>query len=79
MKQVGVTVGYFVLVLALCISFLDYGALPFLIVIPLSILVPALIAGLRAERSDATLWLALSVCGIVAPFSLIVGLALGGV
>jgi hypothetical protein len=79
MKQLGVAVGYFALVLTLCIASLNYGALPFLIVIPLSIFVPALIAGLRAGRSDARLWLALSACGVVAPFSLAVGLAFAGV
>jgi hypothetical protein len=79
MKQLGVAVGYFALVLTLCIASLNYGALPFLVVVPLSILVPALIAGLRAGRSDAHLWLALSTCGIMAPISLAVGLALGGV
>jgi hypothetical protein len=79
MKQVGLTVGYFALVLTLCVAALDHGALRFLIVIPLAILVPALIAGLRAGRSDARLWLALSVCGVIAPFTFATLLALGGV
>ena len=79
MKQLGVMAGYFVLVLTLCIAALDYGALLFLIVVPGAILVPALMAGLRAGRSDSRLWLALSVCGIVAPFTLAVILALGDV
>jgi predicted neuraminidase len=79
MKQLGVTVGYFVLVLTLCISSLNHGALPFLIVIPLATLLPALIAGLRAGRGDARQWLALSACGIVAPFLLAIGLAVAGV
>jgi hypothetical protein len=79
MKQIGLTTGYFALILTLCIAFLGFGALPYLIVIPLAILVPALIAGLRAGKGDARLWLAFSVCGIVAPFALVVVLAFAGV
>jgi hypothetical protein len=79
MKQLGVTAGYFVLVLTLCIAFLGFGTLPFLIVIPVAILAPALMAGLRAGRSDSRVWLGLSICGIVAPFILAVILALGDV
>jgi hypothetical protein len=79
MKQLGVIAGYFALVLLVCLASVTYGTLPFWIFIPLAIFVPALIAGLRAGRSDARLWLALSACGIVAPFTFAILLALGGV
>jgi len=78
MNTLAVIVGYFSLVFSVCLASI-YGKLPFWIFIQLTILLPALIAGLRAGKRDSRLWLTLSVCGLVAPFAFAVVLAFSGV
>jgi hypothetical protein len=74
MNKFAVMAGYFSLVFSVCLVSI-FGKLPFWIFIPLTILLPALIAGLRAGKRDSRLWLTLSVCGLVAPFAFALVLA----